>query len=56
MPTLKNWFQILNLHPKKHILKKKVFLMYFCPSFTVQNKNSKSIFCGQIIGKQTSDS
>ena len=23
MPTAKNLFQILNLHPKKHVLKKK---------------------------------
>ena len=36
MPTLKNGFQILNLHPKEHVFFKKVFfLMYFCPSFTV---------------------
>ena len=29
MPTPKNEFQILNLHPEKHILKKKTFFMYF---------------------------
>ena len=34
MPTPKNGFQILNLHSKKHVLKKKFFLMYFCLSFT----------------------
>ena len=26
MPTAKNWFQILNLHPKKHRLKKNMVL------------------------------
>ena len=37
MPTPKNGFQILNLHPKKMYLKKihTLFLMYFCLSFTI---------------------
>ena len=37
MPTPKNGFQILNLHPKIHIFKEKntLFLMYFCLSITV---------------------
>ena len=35
MPTAKNGFQILNLHPKKHVFKKKYpFFMYFCLSNT----------------------
>ena len=38
MPTTKNGFQILNLHPKKHVFKKNtLFLMYFCLSFTKVN-------------------
>ena len=33
MPTLKNGFQFLNLHPKKHIFKEKIFFfLYFCLS------------------------
>ena len=35
MPTPKNGFQILNLHPKKHVFKKKTFFMYFYLSNTV---------------------
>ena len=35
MPTLKNGFQILNLHPKKHVFKKiPFFWMNFCLSNT----------------------
>ena len=35
MPTPKNGFQILNLHPNIHVFKKNtLFLMYFCLSFT----------------------
>ena len=34
MPTPKNGFQILNLHPKKRVFKKMPFLMYFCLSYT----------------------
>ena len=34
MPTPKNGFQILNLHPKKHVLKKKTFFNVLLPSFT----------------------
>ena len=35
MPTPKNGFQILNLHPKKDIFKEKnTFFMYFCQSNT----------------------
>ena len=26
MPKNKNWFQILNLHPKKHLFKKNMVL------------------------------
>ena len=33
MPAPKNGFQIRNLHPKKHVFKKKKF-MYFCLSNT----------------------
>ena len=35
MPTAKKGFQVVNLHPKKHIFKKLPFLMYFCLSFTI---------------------
>ena len=35
MPTPKNGFQILNLHPKNIDFKKIPFFMYFCLSFTV---------------------
>ena len=35
MTTPKNRFQILNLHPKKHIFKTIPFFMYFCLSNTM---------------------
>ena len=38
MPTPQNGFQILNLHPKKHLFKKNaLFLMYFCLSNTSES-------------------
>ena len=38
MPTPKNGFQILNLHPKKHILKKKKkILNVLLPKFYQKN-------------------
>ena len=36
MPTAKNEFQILNVHPKKHVLKRKNFLgMVILATFTL---------------------
>ena len=43
MPTTKNGFQISNLHPKKHGLKKSFWGMVICVTFTQIFKRENSL-------------